>query len=445
VNWFTKFFQSDEECSYQFGRDIAVMNSAKNEVFYKTSEDAFYNKNMLDGCENYLKSLILSFDDDESIENKNIEITRHQDSLEFTLIQGSAKVHGTLKEGVLKAYSIVASSDIHVAIKRRMLERNYQFTYARFYSENDKILLKIHLDTSKLTPTKIFYPLREIALNSDHEKEFIASEFSKELLLDIDHIQTMNDEEKKLKYRYLQKWIQETQSDIEMFPSDENSSLVAFSYLALLFKIDYLLVPREKFALDLVKNLTEYFGNEGDSIESKNSKLEKLIIEIKEYSFETFSGMLYPATYTFSVMEKGSHSDIELFIEETLKKIRWFKSNRNERIIVTLYLYMSLYLLYNFALHPSMRGLLHIMVQVHMSEFFEELGCSVLYHASDDNSSENKFSKRDIQDRIDNSIKPYDKKFPHLTSFSSELNFNSLESFSQSFFVQLKHLDYSEL
>ena len=130
-------------------------------------------------------------------------------------------------------------------MKRRFLERNFQLTYCRFSDTGGVIRLFVKLDNSTITPQKIFFPLREIALNADFEKEFIAGEFDESLLLDCNHLIPIDSEKVKRHFEMMQKWIVETRQSLIGLLSNDNTGMVSFSYLALLLQIDYLLLPHK--------------------------------------------------------------------------------------------------------------------------------------------------------------------------------------------------------
>lgn len=436
--WFHNFFDHKEPSQYQFGRSINAMVNPKEPELFEASAEAFDQEKIIEAYEYFLLSL-QNFN--KETPNHNIVITKKPNSLRFELLQGSANIIGRVTEKSLEAESIIADArKTDVAVKRRLLERNYQLTYSRFYTVAQKIKLKIRLDNTTMTPQKVFFPLREIALNADYEKEYLASEFSEKSVLDTQHIITIPDEYKQKKYQYMQKWIKELQESIKRLPSDDNAGMIAFSYLTLLLQIDYLIVPKKRIGQKILLHISDYFNDNEKSVERKNVELQTYIATLKETTYDLFSPQLYNTIVTFSPMERANHEEIVAFIDESLGKIRWYKNNRYSRVIMTIYRYIALYLLYNYGLHPSLRALLHLVVEVHYADYFKDIGYKPLY----DQASKN-FEKRQIVNRIEKAIAPYQKQFKQLKPFGEKLAFSSLEQFSHDFYLQLKHLHYTEV
>ena len=291
-----------------------------------------------------------------------------------------------------------------------------------------------------MNPQKVFFPLREITLNADFDKEYIRSEFNNIVLQDIYHLENLDKNELKIKYNFLQKWIEELNDKVTTLPSNDNAGMRAFLYLNFLLKIDYLIVPKYEIYQKVSKKIQHYYSDENSSTEIKNEELKSYIDKLQNMDFENFSTKFYNAKYTFNPMEKTSAEDINSFISESLIKIRWYKNNRYNLIIPTLYKYISFYVLYNFGLNPVTKALLHTLVEVHNPSYFKALDYDVLY-------DENKkiFSKKTIISRIQEIIIPNQGRYKSLKPFGNELNFSSLNEFSNSFLIQLKHLNFEEI
>lgn len=334
---------------------------------------------------------------------------------------------------------LVKNRNANVALKRYFLERNYQFTYAYYFSDTEYLKLKLYFDNITMSPQKIFFPLREIALNADHDKEYIKSRFPEITLEDISHIKALDTQEAQIKYKYLQKWIEELEERRILLPSSDNVSMQAYLYLELLLEIDYLLVPKYRIAQKLTKKVLEYYMQESANVELRIEELRRYIEKLKAISFEEFSQNLYNANYTFNPTDKSSTDDVMTFIAESLIKVRWYKNNRYYQIIPTIYRYIALYTLFNYGLNPVLRELFHLLVEIHYSELFEELGYKILY-----NKESESFVKKSIVSRIDEIINNYNGRYKFLEAFGNQLNYNSLNDFSNSFYLQLQELNFEE-
>lgn len=421
-----------------YGRGIHALPNAREKELFDRASEAFISGDILSGYEYFLSSIIHQ---GNSISIPHLSIERSPDSLAFTLYQGYALIKGVVSETSLEAHADIALSEkLHVATKRRFLERDFQLTYCRFSDAKGIIKLSIRLDNATITPQKIFYPLREIALNADFEKEFIAGEFDESVLLDTAHLLPIAQEKIESNYAFMHQWIKETRQSLIGLLSNDNTGMTSFSYLALLLQIDYLLLPHKKMAKNISEKINGYFMDDEKLTEDKNADLEQYLSELSAMDIESFSTQFYDAAYTFSPFEQAMHDEIAAFIDESLGKVRWYKNNRSTYVIPVIYRYISLYVLYNYGLHPSLRALLHLHVEVYASDFFKAAGETPLYDPHTKTFKENL-----IAQRIREAIEPYMSRYKGLSNFSEHLNYSDLDHFSQSFYLQVKNLDYTEV
>ncbi|MEA2091897.1 MAG: hypothetical protein U9O83_06000 [Campylobacterota bacterium] len=438
MNWLNFFDTKTTQLRHPFGRGINATISPNEEELFNKSYEAFEKGDILQAYEYFLKSLE-NFSGESS--NQNIIINKEEERLNFEIYQGSAKVSGVVtKEHLYAEVIMIKKEDAEVGIKRYILERNYQLTYAYYFSDKSHIKLKLFHDNITASPQKIFFPLREIALNGDFDKEYMKTEFSTITLQDTEHLVKLDCDELKIKYDFLHQWIDELDAKILTLPTNDNSGMQAFLYLNILFKIDYLLVPKCEIYQKISKKVQTYFSDDNTTTESKNEELRKYIIQLKDMSFKDFSTKFYNAKYTFNPMEKTSLEEISNFISESLLKIRWYKTNRYNQIIPTIYRYISFYILYNYGLNPVIKSLMHTLVEIQNPSFFKALDYAPLY-----NEEKKIFAKKAIISKVEDAITPHQSQYKSLEPFGSELNFLSLNELSNSFLLQLKNLNFEEV
>ncbi len=263
MNWLNFFYNKTTQLRHSFGRGINATIAPDEEKLFNSSYEAFEKQDILKAYEYFFKSLE-NFSGDKS--NQNIVTTLKDDKLDFTIYQGSAKITGVVTQENLSAEVIMLKKDdTTVGLKRYMLERNYQLTYAYYFSDDEYIKLKLYYDNITASPQKIFFPLREIALNGDFDKEYMKSEFSDITLSDTQHLIKLDEDELKIKYDFLHNWIDELDAKILTLPTNDNAGMQAFLYLNILFKIDYLLVPKCEIYQKISKKIQIYFSEEGTS------------------------------------------------------------------------------------------------------------------------------------------------------------------------------------
>jgi len=438
LNWLNFFYNKTTQLRHSFGRGINATISPDEEELFNKSYEAFEKQDILQAYEYFFKSLE-NFSAKGS--NQNIITNLDSEKLNFEIYQGSAKVTGVVtKENLYAEVIMIKKSEAEVGIKRYMLERNYQLTYAYYFLDEEFIKLKLYYDNITMSPQKIFFPLREIALNADFDKEHIKNEFTEIKVQDTEHIKQLKRSEVKIKYDYLHQWIDEVEQNVLTLPSNDNTSMQAFLYLNLLFKIDYLLVPKYRISQKLSKTLLEYFSQDNTNIELKNEEIKEYTQELKKISFDEFNTNFYNANYTFNPTDKSSYDDIINFINESLAKIRWYKNNRYNKIMTTIYKYIAFYTLYNYGLNPVLKDLLHLLVEIQNPLFFKSLDYKILYNEEDES-----FMKKQIIARADDIIANYQERYKSLEIFSPELNFSSLNEFSNSFYLQIQNLNFEEI
>lgn len=429
---------TSKEHPIMYGRGIHALPNPREKELFDDASAAFIRGDRLEGYTLFLTSLVHS-----GIPHfpHHLKIIPEQDTLRFELIQGSAIIKAHVTPEYIEAHAdIVDAKALHVAIKRRFMERNFQLTYCRFSDENGVIRLSLRLDNTTITPQKIFFPLREIALNADFEKEFIASEFDESVLLEYDHLLPIDPTRAHRLFATMRSWIAQTKESLVGLLSNDNTGMASFSYLSLLLQIDYLIIPHKKMAKTISEKINGYFMDDEKLTEDKNADLETYLAELETMSFEDFSTQLYDSAYTFSPYDQAMHDEIASFIDESLAKVRWYKNNHSNYVISVIYRYISLYVLYNYGLHPSLRALMHLHVEVYTGDFFEGEGEIRLYEPQTGT-----FQKNRIRERIASAIDPYAERYKGLKNFADELNYSDLDHFSQSFYLQLKNLDYTEV
>ena len=439
-DWFYRLFhrpESKHALYHQFGRDInAQINPEEPKLFAKAAE-AFHQGDIVQAYHAYLSSLE-NFTNAKS--NHNVTLDLQDETLYFTLYQGCAVVQGEVTKKSLRAHSVISQKKLmDVAVKRHLLERNDLLTYVSYGVKKQQLILQLYLDNSTMTPQKVFYPLRELALNADYEKEYLHYHFHQKELTEVEHLEYLSENELQLKYQAMQTWIENTLKTLQELPSNDNNTTVSFTLLTLLFQIDYLLVPHLDMMQELFEKVNSYFTEDERLIEQKNDELLEFTKSLQKLSFEDFSRNFYKAKLTFSPTEHTTFSELREFIEGSLEKYRWFRHHRYLQVASIMTRYIPLYLLYNYGLHPSYRALLHLLVEIQHSDFFVLLGYEARYHSEDGS-----FEKRSIKEAIEEAITPYRDQFPALENFAEALNYTTLDEFSHSYFLHLLNLDYTE-
>lgn len=81
-----------------------------------------------------------------------------------------------------------------------------------------------------------------------------------------------------------------------------------------------------------------------------------------------------------------------------------------------------------------------MLVEIQNPSFFKKFDYELLY-----NEEKSSFSKRTIIANIEEIISPYKNRYKLLKPFGDELNYSSLNEFSNSFYLQLKNLNFENV
>ncbi len=434
-----KSFQNEEtpKIRHNFGRFISYSKTNRQNEQYEESKKAFKEQRYIEGYEHYFNYLNYFDLDNKSCEN--IHFKKDDNSLFFEIIQGSAIVKGIITPRHLRASVRIAHTiKGNIAVMRHLLEKNYMYTYTTYFLEDEMIKSKIYSDNISLSPQKIFFPLRELAVNSDKEKELLLDEFNDLEGVELEHIATMDSHLKETKLRFFREWIDKTEQNVALMPTQEQSGAIAFVWLGLLLKIDYFVTPRGKLGFDIYEAVSEYYLEDNKLVEEKNDALEKAVEKLKELDTLKLSKNLYEIKQTFDIFNTNTLEEIRSFINETLAKAIWYKEHKYEEIMLSIYEYLGLYMLYNFGMNECLRELTQLNVRLHNTDFHSALGYPSLF----ENESLNKTK---VNMEIQNILSTYKKQYPHLENIETKLNYDSIEKFHHSYFLALNNLNFSEL
>ena len=437
-SWISLFHSDDMSTRdhYDFGRFISYKKTHTQQEQYQASKKAFFEQRYIEGYEYFFKYLAF-FDKGE--DSGNISFYKDENSLRFKLIQGSAIIHGDITQRRLSAHVKLAHTvKDDIAVMRRLLERTYLYTYCAFSLEKETLKAKIYFDNISLSPQKVFFPLRELALNADKEKELLLEEFNDLAPVELDHIEVMDPHLKETKLRFFREWIDKTEQKVSVIPTQEQSGAIAFIWLNLLLKIDYFVTPRGKLGFDIYEAAQKYYEEDTKLVEEKNDTLHKAVEKLKKLDTQLLAKSLYPIKQTFDMFSNDNLDEIHSFIEETLAKAIWYKEHRYEEVILTIYEYMGLYMLYSFGMNQCLREFIQLNVRLHNTDFYSALGMQSMYKDEKLNSSK-------ISQTVSKITNSYSKRYPNLQDFSHTLNYESSEKFHHSYFGALQALNFSEL
>lgn len=429
---FKSFGTKEDAPNIKFGR---FSDSYKEEEKYESWDKAIklYEENKyLDSVELFLNYLL---DNDQ----ENLTYTRDGDVISFELYQGSKLITGTANKEKFKAEAKIAKAvDLNIGFLRRLVEFNFGLKYTR-YALDPESNITVVFDTYMLdgSPYKLYYALKELAINADKQDDILVGEFEVLKAINTGHIKNVEDSEKEIKYDYLKKemsevfeYINSTKLNFEKYPG-------AMSYLLLdlVYRLDYLLKPEGKTMESFEKTHKLFFIKDGSSPQKKNAEILKELKETNKRTKEEFFNELYRIKSTFGITAPSSHDRLTGFIESELRNMKWYEDNGYSRVAESIPGFIVGNCLFNYALPSVDKEFLHLFYCIMYQGFFNNLGWDYEYITKDS------LNKSAILTAIDNIVSSAKHQHPLLKYNKKTLDFNSKLSFSKSYLGMLREIN----
>lgn len=351
----------------------------------------------------------------------NVHWEQINDELHFTLYQGSKKISGYADAQKVKIEAkIVKTQSLSTAVLRRLMEQNFSLQYSRFALDHDNNLT-IVFDTYTLdgSPYKLYYALKELAVNADKQDDLLIDEFNSLEPVDVAHLQTIPDAEKEVKYALIEREIRETLNEIDNGKLDKNQYPGGIYYLLLnlVYKLDYLIKP-EGFMMETMERIHRlYFAKDERSVAQKNLVFCKELQKLMERPKEAFFREMYRVPATFGITASVSHEQVAQVIANELPAMDWYEENGYDKVTLAIPGYIIGKCLFNFAIPKADRALFHLYFHIMEPDYFRDLGFTEVYRESD-----GQFNKKAIRKAVE-----------QITPNTSHLRFESPIAFSRSY------------
>ena len=422
----------EEEPDIRFGRYSDAYKTDEQYAHWDKSVKAFEEQKYLEAYQAFFDYLRDEGEDNVSYELKDGVI-------HFSFIQGSKVIKGTASSERFVCETNIAKYDkLIVAVMRKLVEMNYGLHYSRFAINDNKICLKF--DTSVLdgSPEKLYFALKEVATRADKQDDLLVGEFKSLQLMGDDHVSPLPDAEKKVKFKYLQKWIKETLERLGALNNSKYSTGAAYTLLGLTYRVDYLLAPEGQLMDKLEKIHKEYFANADDSAVRKNEKVNKIFQKILKINEEAVTQDLYRIKSTFGITAPTAPAQIANLINGEIPSINLYLESKQDDIAVNILEYIAQYCLFYYGVSRPTRALFHLLIRTIHSDYFSELGFSKVYY----NAKTKEFDAKAIKRKINDINKDARNRFPHFKVYTNQLKFTSLVDFLVSLLRQIQQIKY---
>jgi hypothetical protein len=368
----------------------------------------------------------------------NVAHERNESNGRFEFFQGSKIVRGNYNSDQLHAeVTLARMPNPNVPVMRRLLEMNFNLYYSRYALEGERLCMRFDSDIETANPSKLYYGLKELSTKGDKQDDLLLQDFSTLQTMDTEHIIPIPNEEKEIKYQWLQRWTGETLTYVKTLDADKFSGGIAYLLLALAYRIDYLVVPEGKILHDLEKIVEVYFKKDERQTTEKNRDMMDSFEKLKSRSKEEVFEALYRSKHTFAIVTPQNYKTIADAIYNANQNINWYRDNNYTSIAAQIVEYGIAYCQYSYSLPRPVTEFFHLFMMVNHDEFFRALGFNASYY----DVQTKRFDADKISGRIRQIIDTWKPKYPKLTMKLENLKYDSLVSFNVSFTTEVEYLN----
>ena len=427
---FSKFLNKDDENSAEKTRVVKFGRFSENgendfSDALRQVCDEFYEKH------EYVEAYITLFNYLQKYGGPAIKVTENQkdDSLEFTLIQGSKTVKGSISSQEVFVRAEVASfTKLNVALMRYLLTQNSNFSYCKFAIEGNVISLVQRCPARDMSPKAFKEMLSELARNADGIDDVLVDEFASLIPINVDNIVYLPEEEVETKLFFIRCWIEETE---KLLLTTDNETTRTYIIFRLIFKLLYLISPEGTLLNELrwaYHTYEEFDENEGNAPEI-NFKMMEIIRGIYRKTDEELAKSLYTVPAVFPELSYVPFGDVVQSLAPQLDMVEECVDARREDLVVVV----CEFLVGSHQFHQGMpqiaTDLLLVFWRTLNPEFFVGLGFEEVFY----DSQTQKLKAMKISEEIDRIIRYYSKYYKGLSFNTANLDFGSQANFAYTF------------
>ncbi len=334
----------------------------------------------------------------------------------FILFQGSKQIHCSLDDRLFKAVCKVAHcKELNVGFLRKAIEHNYRLNYARFaLDEENNLCLIFDSLLADASPYKLYYGLKELALQADKDDDILLDEFEYLEPIQNQHIKLLSPEIMAVKIQFIRQQIQKVfePTVLGSLNTRRFQGALTYVYLSVIYGLDYLVKPEGKL-MDLLGTMhIRYFETAAENTELKVSILETGLKEIQEMSDADLAKELYEVIGSFGITSPVKQATIVQFIDAEIQAIQWYEENKHHQICYAISNYIVGYCMYNFAMPEPIRQLFRLYFEIAHSSYYKALGYSNNYWRKEGESLNFNEINDEIETIIDQHKGAFEEELP---------------------------------
>ncbi len=359
----------------------------------------------------------------------------------FEIYQGSKRIRGESDGTRISARAALARMEKpSTAVMRRLLEMNYTLYYTRAAIGPDDQTISLLFDTevAAANPTKLYHGLRELATKADRQDDGLLLDFAALQPTDTDHLCALPGKETDVKWQWFRAWIEGTLSRIDELNQDSFASAVASMLLALLYRIDFLIVPEGALLTELERINGLYWTRPEDvPLVERNGLIKEAFRKLAAWSREDFAKSVYRCAATFGITGPPKADKVTETAAAAARDSRWYGENKYPEIAIEVCEYGLLHASFVYGLPRMQTALVQVFCAVLHPEYFTALGARrALY----DRASAT-FDPAGVEAAVDAAIAAHGDKYSSLKWNHSRIQYSSLYDFAASFSDQIVHLN----
>jgi hypothetical protein len=417
---------------YFFGRYSDNNKTIEKVKKWSEAEHLFREKkyrNCVDLFFDYLK--------DDFAQNIHLEKRIRQTS--FIIYQGSVVIRGKFDDISFSATAeFLRIQQPSNPAMRKLLEQNFFLYYSRFTLEGEKIGMRFDSDMETANPNKLYYGLKELAINADQQNNLLINEFNQLQQIDKDHLEKLPAEEIGIKLDYFRIFIREALSEIEKLVPEKHEVAISNLLLSLGYRIDYLLLPEGKLRQDLENIISIFYNKQENSVAERNHLMIEAYRTLLLKTDNELIPYFYRAKSTFSVVAPQPFKEVVEHIQFALENVKSYTDEKYNDIVQRILEFGLSFCQYSFSLPKPLTNFFQLYMEVNYPDYFMALGIRKPLF----DKSTNIFNPKDIEKSIVKINNEWREKYPKLSFKIQAIEYNSIGNFNKSFLKEIIQLNF---
>jgi len=405
---------------------------AKMQRWYE-AEDAFKEKN-------YQKAFPAIFDYIRDDAANNLTFSEEGNCFSFIFFQGSKKITGHCDGQNLCARTQLARMPTpSTPVMRRLLELNYELFYSRCALADEQTLcMTFESDLPSATPLKVYHGLRELATKADKQDELLLSDFPQLGPITDGQVTPLAATELEVKFSFFKKWIEETLSYTATLNADAFAGAIAYCYLVLAYRIDFLIVPSERL-LSLTEKISRIYWENKDegTLVARNNRMREAVTKLQSVTKEEFAASVYHSKSTFALAGPPDNDKLKSNLLNANKDSDWYIRNKYPQLAAIINEYGVAYNQFIYSMPQVMTNLAIIYYAVLQPDYFKALGLSQSFYEP----ASQHFNQPLIEQAVKEELARFQDKYPHLHWQHDKIEYDNLYNFGTSFTEQMAQLN----